>query len=359
MPCFVNTRCCLKISHAFVTGATGFIGTRLTKKLIESGTKVTCLVRQQSNIQTLKNLGCEFVYGDLRNETLTLPGLERCDTLFHVAAMKNAANPKDMLAINPCATRNLFEAVLQSSATPRVVHVSSLAACGPSTKHRPTVETDRAAPVSYYGRSKLESEQIATTYADRLPISIVRPPIVMGQGDSNGLKMFKLIEQFNYHLIPGLKDRQYSAIHVDDLVNALICVAKQGKPISSAGESDPSATGIYFASTEQLSYADLGRNIGLAMGRSRTRCLYIARPILWSIGAVNSLLAWATKRPYLLNLDKYQEVVAGDWTCSSEKLFTETDFDSSVPFVNRLKQTIQWYQENGWLDRHIQPHAHA
>ena len=359
MPCFVNTRCCLKISHAFVTGATGFIGTRLTKKLIESGTKVTCLVRQQSNIQTLKNLGCEFVYGDLRNETLTLPGLERCDTLFHVAAMKNAANPKDMLAINLCATRNLFEAVLQSSATPRVVHVSSLAACGPSTKHRPTVETDRAAPVSYYGRSKLESEQIATTYADRLPISIVRPPIVMGQGDSNGLKMFKLIEQFNYHLIPGLKDRQYSAIHVDDLVNALICVAKQGKPISSAGESDPSATGIYFASTEQLSYADLGRNIGLAMGRSRTRCLYIARPILWSIGAVNSLLAWATKRPYLLNLDKYQEVVAGDWTCSSEKLFTETDFDSSVPFVDRLKQTIQWYQENGWLDRHIQPHAHA
>ena len=359
MPCFVNTRCCLKISHAFVTGATGFIGTRLTKKLIESGTKVTCLVRQQSNIQTLKNLGCEFVYGDLRNETLTLPGLERCDTLFHVAAMKNAANPKDMLAINPCATRNLFEAVLQSSATPRVVHVSSLAACGPSTKHRPTVETDRAAPVSYYGRSKLESEQIATTYADRLPISIVRPPIVMGQGDSNGLKMFKLIEQFNYHLIPGLKDRQYSAIHVDDLVNALICVAKQGKPISSAGESDPSATGIYFASTEQLSYADFGRNIGLAMGRSRTRCLYIARPILWSIGAVNSLLAWATKRPYLLNLDKYQEVVAGDWTCSSEKLFTETDFDSSVPFVDRLKQTIQWYQENGWLDRHIQPHAHA
>ena len=349
----------MKISHAFVTGATGFIGTRLTKKLIESGTKVTCLVRQQSNIQTLKNLGCEFVYGDLRNETLTLPGLERCDTLFHVAAMKNAANPKDMLAINPCATRNLFEAVLQSSATPRVVHVSSLAACGPSTKHRPTVETDRAAPVSYYGRSKLESEQIATTYADRLPISIVRPPIVMGQGDSNGLKMFKLIEQFNYHLIPGLKDRQYSAIHVDDLVNALICVAKQGKPISSAGESDPSATGIYFASTEQLSYADLGRNIGLAMGRSRTRCLYIARPILWSIGAVNSLLAWATKRPYLLNLDKYQEVVAGDWTCSSEKLFTETDFDSSVPFVDRLKQTIQWYQENGWLDRHIQPHAHA
>ena len=349
----------MKISHAFVTGATGFIGTRLTKKLIESGTKVTCLVRQQSNIQTLKNFGCEFVYGDLRNETLTLPGLERCDTLFHVAAMKNAANPKDMLAINPCATRNLFEAVLQSSATPRVVHVSSLAACGPSTKHRPTVETDRAAPVSYYGRSKLESEQIATTYADRLPISIVRPPIVMGQGDSNGLKMFKLIEQFNYHLIPGLKDRQYSAIHVDDLVNALICVAKQGKPISSAGESDPSATGIYFASTEQLSYADLGRNIGLAMGRSRTRCLYIARPILWSIGAVNSLLAWATKRPYLLNLDKYQEVVAGDWTCSSEKLFTETDFDSSVPFVDRLKQTIQWYQENGWLDRHIQPHAHA
>jgi len=359
MACFVNTRCCLKINHAFVTGATGFIGTQLTKKLVATGAKVTCLVRPQSNIQTLENLGCEFVYGDLRSDTLTLPGLERCDALFNVAATKNTANPKDMLAINPDATRNLFEAVLQSSATPRVVHVSSLAVCGPSTKHRPTVETDRAAPVSYYGRSKLESERIVNTYADRFPISIVRPPIVMGQGDNNGLKMFKLIEQFNYHLIPGLKDRQYSVTHVDDLVNALICVAKQGKSISSPSERDTAASGIYFASTEQLSYADLGRNIGLAMGRNHTRCLYIARPILWSIGAVNSLLAWATKRPYLLNLDKYQEVVAGDWTCSSKKLCAETDFDSPVSFAGRLKQTIQWYQENGWLDRHIQPHAHA
>jgi len=246
MACFVNTRCCLKINHAFVTGATGFIGTQLTKKLVATGAKVTCLVRPQSNIQTLENLGCEFVYGDLRSDTLTLPGLERCDALFNVAATKNTANPKDMLAINPDATRNLFEAVLQSSATPRVVHVSSLAVCGPSTKHRPTVETDRAAPVSYYGRSKLESERIVNTYADRFPISIVRPPIVMGQGDNNGL----------------LKDRQYSVTHVDDLVNALICVAKQGKSISSPSERDTAASGIYFASTEQLSYADLGRNRG-------------------------------------------------------------------------------------------------
>ena len=359
MACFVNTRCSLKITHAFVTGATGFIGTRLTKKLIACGTKVTCLVRQQSNLQQLENLGCEFAYGDLRDETLSLPGLERCDTLFNVAAMKNAANPKDMLAINPRATRNLLEAVLRSSTPPRVVHVSSLAACGPSTKHRPTVEADRAAPVSCYGHSKLESERVVNTYADRLPISIVRPPIVMGQGDNNGLKMFKLIEQFNYHLIPGLRNRQYSVIHVDDLVNALISVAKQGKSIPSSGESDPAATGIYFASTEQLSYADLGRKIGLAMGRNRTRCFYVARPIFWSVGAFNSMLARATNRPYLLNLDKYREVIAGDWTCSSEKLLAETDFDSSVPLVDRLKQTIQWYQENGWLDRHIQPHAHA
>jgi len=359
MACFVNTRCSLKITNAFVTGATGFIGTRLTEKLITTGTKVTCLVRRQSNIQPLKNLGCKFVYGDLRDDSLTLPGLEQCDVLFNVAAMKNAANPRDMVTINPRATQNLLEAVLQSSHTPRVVHVSSLAACGPSKKRRPTVETDRSVPVSYYGRSKLESERIASTYATRLPISIVRPPIVLGQGDNNGLKMFKLIEQFNYHLIPGLRNRQYSLIHVDDLASALISVAKHGKSVSQSSGNDSAATGIYFASTEQLSYADLGRKIGLAMGRSRTRCLYVARPIFWSVGAFNSMLAWATKQPRLLNLDKYREAVAGDWACSSKKLFAETDFSSPVSFADRLKQTILWYQENGWLDRHIQPHAHA
>lgn len=359
MACFVNTGCSLKIAHAFVTGATGFIGTRLTKKLIDNGVKVTCLVRPQSNIEPLKRLGCQLVYGDLRDESLSLPGIEQCDTLFHAAAMKNAANPKEMLSINPRATRNLFEAVLVAPSRPKVIHISSLAACGPSAKNQPAVEKDTPAPVSFYGRSKLETERVAISYADRTPVSIVRPPIVMGQGDSNTLRMFKLIQKYNCHLIPGLTDRQYSLIHVDDLVNALICVAEQGQPIAIPEANAPAGTGIYFASTEQLSYAQLGQKIAVATGRTKTRCLYIARPIFWSVGAVNSLLARVTNRARFLNLDKYREAAAGEWTCSPAKLLAETDFESPEPFENRLKETVQWYQESGWLDQRAQPPFHV
>jgi len=159
--------------------------------------KVTCLARRQTNTHPIKNTGCKFVDGDLRNESLVLPRLEQCGALFNVAAMKNAANHGDMVTINPRVTRNLLEAVLRSSHIPQVIHVSSLAVSGPSKIRRPTIETDRAVPVSYYGRSKLESERTISNCGDRFPVSIVKPPIVMGQGDDNGLKMFKLTEQLN------------------------------------------------------------------------------------------------------------------------------------------------------------------
>ncbi|MDB2687001.1 NAD-dependent epimerase/dehydratase family protein [Mariniblastus sp.] len=335
----------MKIKKAFVTGGTGFIGTRLVKQLIDNGTEVVCLVRKQSKTETLVQLGCQLIYGDLQDRTLSLSGVQHCDVLFHVAATKNAANPKDLLQTNPTATENLLEAVLRSSATPRIIGVSSLAACGPSVNGRPTIETDSPSPVSYYGRSKLLCEQTLIAYADRLPISIVRPPIVIGQGDANALRMFKLIQKFNCHLIPGSTDRQYSIIHVDDLVEAMIGVACQGQTIADA----PAAAGIYFVSAEQLIYAELGQKIGLALDRSRIRNLYVPRPIFWSIGATNSLLAWATNRPRFLNLDKYREASAGEWTCSAAKLFEETDVKAPVPLQTRLEQTVQWYQQHGWL----------
>ena len=349
----------MRISNAFITGATGFIGGRLAERLVNNGTQVTCLVRKQSKIEPLKKLGCRLVYGDLTDESLKLSGVEKCDTLFHVAAMKNAAVPKVIVKTNRNSTRNLFEAILRSSGMPRVVQVSSLAACGPSPADQPKVEADTPAPVSFYGKSKLEAEKTAITYADRIPVSIIRPPIVFGQGDSAGLEIFKPIYKFNLHLIPGFKNRQYSMIHVDDLVNALICVATQAEPIATTEGDNSNGTGIYFTASEQFCCADLGQTIGEVLERSRTRCLYVPRPIVWGIAAFNSLLGRAINQPRFFNLDKYREVFAGNWTCSSDKLFAETNFDLPVPFEDRLKQTIHWYQENGWLDYHIQPPAHA
>ena len=282
----------MKIRKAFVTGGTGFIGTRLVKQLINNGTEVICLVRKhssqskQSKTDALKKLGCQLVDGDLQDTALALPGIEQCDVLFHVAAAKNSANPRDLLHLNPNNTKNLVDAVLRASATPKIIGVSSLAACGPSNQNRPTLETDSPSPVSFYGRSKLLCEQALISYADRLPVSIVRPPIVLGQGDANALRMFKLIQKFNCHLIPGLTDRQYSIIHVDDLVEAMIHVACQGQPVTDV----VAATGIYFASTEQITYAELGRKIGLALGRSRIRSLYILAPFFGP--SVRSIVLW-------------------------------------------------------------------
>ena len=90
-------------------------------------------------------------------------------------------------------------------------------------------EADPPSPVSNYGHSKLAGELAAVARAGELPISIVRPPIVLGEGDATCCPLFKMIARTGVHLVAGGPDVQLSTIHVADLVEALIRAAELGQ----------------------------------------------------------------------------------------------------------------------------------
>jgi len=250
---------------------------------------------------------------------------------------------------DPTGFENLLNACADSQAPPTVVFVSSLAAAGPSGKHRPLVESDPSKPVSCYGRSKAECEKIGLKYSSRLPISIVRPPIVLGGGDRLGLEMFQTIDRFGWHFVPTLfSTRHCSVIHVDDLATALIEVADRGRRLSPKSDSE----GIYYASADEIyTYSILGRQIGKALGRKRTRVCRVSMQIIWTIGSVNELKARVLSKRQFLNYDKFREINAGSWTCSNEKIKQETGFATLMPMPERLKQTANWYRQQEWLDK--------
>jgi nucleoside-diphosphate-sugar epimerase len=337
-----------------VTGATGFIGTRLVQQLVRRGDHVTCLVRRTSNASRLKKLHCQLVYGDtVESPESIVKAVANVETVYHLAASTHVVHSHDLVRINATGTRNVLSACESRTSPPEIVIVSSLAAVGPSFGSQLHSEVDERNPVSFYGRSKAACELDAIHRAERLPISIVRPPIVLGGGDRNGLQLFRVIDQWGWHVIPGFLDRLYSVIHVDDLGHALMAVADQGKRLSNRSLSD--AQGIYFASHhETFTYAGLGKLVGKALGRNRTRILRIAKPCMWVFAAINEVRGRINGSPEYVNLDKFHEAYAGSWACSSKKLHHETSFELPTTMFIRLQETADWYRNQGWLrdDRH-------
>jgi nucleoside-diphosphate-sugar epimerase len=340
------------MAKVLVTGASGFIGTCLTEMLRRRGDEVRCLVRKTSRVERLRELGAGLVYGDitdLDSVRAALPGIE---FVYHLAGCIMAVRSETFRRVNHGGATNIGRACAEQSRPPVLVSVSSLAAAGPSPDGRLLSETDRPVPVSEYGRSKRAAELALEQYAHRVPITVVRPPIVFGQGDRVTLAMFQPIERFGIHLVPSLAQWRYSLIHVDDLVNLLLRAAERGTRLRPPG-SDGAAEhrGYYFAAGESHpTYAELGQLIGALMGRRSVAVIPLARPLIWIVAGGVEMASRLCHRPFILNCDKAREATAGSWACSSRRASEELRFSVAAPLAERLRQTISWYREHQWLN---------
>jgi nucleoside-diphosphate-sugar epimerase len=344
------------MSKVLVTGATGFIGQHLARALIERGDEVTALKRKSSRVEALEQLGVKLVEGDVTDAESLRAAVAGADVLFHLAGLTTAFNLAAFLKVNEQGTRNVMEACAARTNPPVVVHVSSIAAAGPSRPGKPHTEDGPSAPVSNYGRSKRAGEIAAQAFADRLPLTIVRPPIIFGPGDRAVLEIFKPIRRFGIHLVPGYRRNLFSLLYVADLVSGLLVAADGGHRVCSDrihavadGENNENQGYYYLAHDEPPSYADLGRLIGRALGRRRTLCIPTLMPIVWLTAATSDLVGRMRGRPAVFNLDKAREAAAGSWSCSAERAKRELGWSCAADLPARLKETADWYRRERWL----------
>src|SRR5882672_707690 len=158
-----------RMPAALVTGATGFVGSHLVDLLLERGWRVSALVRKSSNLRWIEDKPVQRV----DPETSPFPD---CDVLFHVAGVIRADTYADYLAGN----RDLAVRVFEAARAKRFVHVSSLAAAGPGEA---LDESTPCRPISLYGRSKWEGELAVWARRVRVPVTVIRPPVVYGPRD--------------------------------------------------------------------------------------------------------------------------------------------------------------------------------
>ena len=338
------------MAKVLVTGASGFIGTHLVAALAARGDEVTCLVRNSSKVDHLQALGVRLVFGDVTHCDSLPAAVAGQQVVYHLAGLTRTLKDRQFYEVNYRGAAHVAKACARQQTPPVLVHVSSLAAAGPVIDGRPRVESDPPAPQSHYGRSKRSGERAAESLAHRVPITIVRPPIVLGQRDPWGVSLFRSILRFGVHLVPGLKPQRFSVIHADDLAQLLILAAERGRRLPPLGQDGDSAgQGYYFAACEQdPTYADLGRLVAESAGR-RVLVIPTAMPVVRMVAAGCEAISRVSRLPMPLNLDKVREIAAGSWVCSAQTAKTDLGFEVGAPLIERLRQTVQWYRQEGWL----------
>jgi dihydroflavonol-4-reductase len=345
------------MGKVLVTGASGFIGGQLTETLLARGNQVTCLVRRPSAAKRLTSLGARVVVGDVTVPEQLPPAVANADTVFHLAGALQAFNSAAFHRVNAVGVGNLLDACRTRTSPPTVVIVSSLAAAGPSLDGRPRTEEESSQPVSNYGRSKRAGELEAIRRAGQVPITILRPAIVLGEGDRVGLSLFRMVNRYRTHLVPGLARSSLSIVHVADLVPALIAAAERGTRLPPAENANGEAMGnrvdprgyYFIAGDEHPTYGQLGRMVGEAVGRRRMLVIPVLSGFVWPIAACTEAVGRVRRRAPFAGLDKAREALAGHWTCSSARARAELGFTPAASLVDRLRQTAEWYRREHWL----------
>ena len=172
---------------AFVTGATGFVGSHVARVLAEQGADLRLLVRADSNPKNIEGLNAERVTGDLRDSASLEKAMAGCDVVFHVAADYRlwARKSSEIYDSNVGGTKNLLEAAKRAKVE-KFIYTSTVATIAVDRPELPTEATDARLEemVGHYKRSKWMAEREALNAArEGLPIVIAMPTTPVGPGD--------------------------------------------------------------------------------------------------------------------------------------------------------------------------------
>jgi len=219
---------------AFLTGATGFVGSHVARTLAEKGADLRLLVRTNSNKKNLDDLKADLVTGDLRDSGSLEKGIAGCDVVFHVAADYRlwVRDPDEMYRANVEGTRAILEAARKANIR-RVVYTSSVATMGFTSNGQPA---DEQSPVSLanmigpYKRSKFMAEQVAIAAARAgQDVVIVNPTTPVGERDIKPTPTGRIVIDFLKKKFPAYVDTGLNLVDVRECALGHVAALEKGR----------------------------------------------------------------------------------------------------------------------------------
>jgi dihydroflavonol-4-reductase len=320
-----------------VTGASGFVGWHVARKLLDRGDRVRALARDPARIRELD--GIEVVRGDLVDPESLVRAVEGCGVAFHVAADYRlwTRDSGAMFRSNVEGTRNLLAAAERAGLN-RVVYTSTVGCIGISAggigdETTPVSVKDMAGP---YKRSKFLAEQVALEFAaGGLDVVAVNPTAPVGDHDFKPTPTGKMIVDFARGAMPGFVDTGLNVVDVRDVAQGHLLALERGRK----GER-------YILGSENLTLEQIFSKLARILGRPAPK-LRVPYAIAYAYGAVSTAWAGITGQEPLAPLDGVRMSKKKMWV-SHEKAARELGY-SPGPAEVALGRAVEWFQSNGYV----------
>jgi dihydroflavonol-4-reductase len=325
---------------AFVTGATGFVGSHVARVLAEQGADLRLLVRSSSDLRNIEDLKAERVIGDLRDPASLKKAVSGCDAVFHVAADYRlwVRDPDEMYRSNVDGTRAVLEAARESGVR-RVVYTSSVATMGfTSNGHL----ADEDSPVSLanmigtYKRSKFMAEQVAVEAArSGMDVVVVNPTTPVGERDIKPTPTGRIVVDFLKKKFPAYVDTGLNLVDVTECARGHLAALEKGK----SGER-------YILGGENLTLKQILDKLAAITGLPSPR-IRVPYAVALATGVVDQLVTgYIRKREPRATIDAVR--------MGRKKMFVssgkaERDLGwKAVSVDDALRRAVKWFQANGY-----------
>ncbi len=320
----------------FITGATGFIGTYLCKRLVEEGHDLTVLLRTPAKRKLLPR-GTTILNGDLslfQDKNLELPEF---DYVIHLAAAIFAKTRRDYYRLNFDAVKDLVHCLENQSWKPkRFLFASSLAAAGASNGREALTEDMPLNPVDYYGDAKRMAEEFLDTIS--FPATSFRPAIVLGAGDENSLTLFKMAKKGRGVKVRGI-DQVVSFVDIDDLIDAMVLMMEDERPAHQR---------FFVSHPQTIAVSELWESLGKGFNK-KLRILPVPKSLLYTLSHLSGLASVILPFKNQLDYKQYKQMTTPAFVCSGEKLQKELQWNPSNDLDKTIVKAIAGYKELNML----------
>lgn len=319
-----------------VTGASGFLGGHVAEALRARGHAVRALVRATS-AQDHLDAGVERALGSVEDEVSLANALSGVEAVVHAAGLTKARTEDDFRRVNVEGTRHVVDAARRAGVR-RLVHVSSVAAGGPTPTPEPRDPALPDAPVTRYGRSKLAGERVALEAAGDLSVAVLRPPSLYGPRDRETLPLYRTA-RFGLRVSISGGVTHASLLHARDCSAAIVTLVEADV---RSGRVYPVDDGVAHE------VAAVTRTIAAAV-RPRTLALRVPFGLLSPVAGLGEVVSRMTGGTFLVDRDKLAEFAGPCWVVGHDAITRDLGWRPSVVLADGIAETARWYREAGWL----------